>query len=225
MSSVEDRLRMQTFSVEEARREFRPWIGPLLIASFTVTILLMIIVGLSKSAWMLLGAGRGFIPEGYYHLWGFVLTLGTVFGQAVGWAAGSALAFYAMSSIGFPATWSSAKLAMGIVYLGLGALPLSVYHFFYGGWLLGIPRAGLGEWLAANYPDAYWLLIYGHPVADFSLIPLAIIFLGLLWKYGDRVEREPAFQSALALSLLATSLAVALSLAIHSILVHIRIGP
>ncbi|MDP2605992.1 MAG: hypothetical protein Q8S00_25905 [Deltaproteobacteria bacterium] len=69
------------------------------------------------------------------------------------------------------------------------------------------------EWLAANYPDAYWLLIYGHPMGEFSLIPLAIVFLGLLWKYEDRVQREPMFQNALALSL-----------AIHSILVHIRIG-
>jgi hypothetical protein len=86
------------------------------------------------------------------------------------------------------------------------------------------PNAEWKEWLAANYPDAYWLLIYGHPIEEFSLIPLAIIFLGLLWKYGDRVQREPIFQNALVLSLLGTSLAIALSLAIHSILVHIRIG-
>jgi len=86
------------------------------------------------------------------------------------------------------------------------------------------PNAEWKEWLAANYPDAYGLLIYGHPMGEFSLIPLAIIFLGLLWKYGDRVQREPIFHNALALSLLGTSLAIALSLAIHSILPHIRIG-
>jgi hypothetical protein len=42
------------------------------------------------------------------------------------------------------------------------------------------PNAEWKEWLAANYPDAYWLLIYGHPIGEFSLIPLAIVFLGLL---------------------------------------------
>jgi hypothetical protein len=38
------------------------------------------------------------------------------------------------------------------------------------------------------------------------------------------VQRETNLQTALALTLLGTSLAVALSLAIHSILVHARIG-
>jgi hypothetical protein len=113
---------------------------------------------------------------------------------------------------------------MSIVYLGLAGLPLSVYHIFYGGWLLGLPRVGLKEWLAANYPDAYWLLIYAHPVVDLSLVPLAAIFLGILWKFGDRVQRDSTLQTVLALSLLGTSLAVALSLGIHSALVHIRIG-
>ncbi len=215
---------MQMDWTEQTRREMLLWMGPLLISSITVTILLMIVVGLSKSAWMLLGAGRGFIPEGYYHLWGFLLTLGTVFGQAVGWAGGSAIACYVMTLVGFPATWPTLRIAMTVVYLGLSILPLFAYHFLYGGWLLGIPREGLKEWLAANYPDAYWLLIYAHPAVDLSLIPLAAFFLGLLWKYGDRVQKEPTYQVALALSLLGTSLAVALSLVIHSTLVHIRIG-
>lgn len=220
MNRFENTLDIQPEWVEE----LRPWVRPTLIASATVTILLMIIVGFSKSAWMLLGAGRGFIPEGYYHVWGFVLIFGTTFGQAVGWAGGSAVAFYVMTLVGFPAIWTTARLAMGIVYLGLAALPLSVYHLLYGGWLLGMPRVGLEEWLAANYPGAYWLLITAHPIVDLSVIPLAVIFLGILWKFGDRVEREPVFQTALALTLLFTSLAVALSLGIHSTLVHIRIG-
>ncbi|TAK03089.1 hypothetical protein EPO44_07715 [bacterium] len=220
MNRFENSLDIQPEWVEE----LRPWVRPILIASATVAIFLMIIVGFSKSAWMLLGAGRGFIPEGYYHVWGFVLMFGTTFGQAVGWAGGSAVAFYVMTLVGFPAIWTTARLAMSIVYLGLAALPLSVYHILYGGWLLGMPRVGLKEWLAANYPGAYWLLITAHPVVDLSLIPLGIVFLWLLWKFGDRVQREPAFQTALVLSLLATSLAVALSLGIHSTLVHIRIG-
>lgn len=204
--------------------ELRPWARPALIAATAVTIVLLIVVATSKSAWMLLGAGRGFIPEGYYHLWGFILIFGTVFGQAVGWAGGSGIAFNVMTVIGFPASWTTVRLAMSIVYLGLAGLPLSVYHIFYGGWLLGLPRVGLKEWLAANYPDAYWLLIYAHPVVDLSLVPLAAIFLGILWKFGDRVQRDSTLQTVLALSLLGTSLAVALSLGIHSALVHIRIG-
>jgi hypothetical protein len=78
--------------------------------------------------------------------------------------------------------------------------------------------------LAANYPDAYWFLIYAHPVVDLSLIPLGIVFLGILWWFSDRVQRDPVFRTVLALALLGTSLAVALSLAIHSTLVHIRIS-
>jgi hypothetical protein len=224
MNSLADRQKMQTAYFEELGREFRPWISPLLIASLTVTILLMIIVGFSKSAWMLLGAGRGFIPEGYYYLWGFVLTLATVFGQAIGWAAGSVIVFYIVTLVGFAATWNTLRLAMGVVYLGLSIVPVYAYHLLYGGGLLGLPRVGLDEWLAANYRDAYWLLIYAHPVVELALLPLAVIFLGILWKYGDRLRRDPTLQYALALSLLATSLAVALSLAIHSILVHVRIG-
>lgn len=204
--------------------EIRTWSAPMLTATVTVTVVLMLIVAASKSAWLLLGAGRGFVPEEYYHVWGFVLTLGTVFGQAAGWAGGSAVAFYVMRALGFPPTWAAARLAMSIVYVGLAALPISVYHFLYGRWLLGIPRAGLDEWLSANYPGARWFLITAHPVVDFSLIPLGVIFLGLLWWFGERVRQEAILRTALALTLLTTSLAVALSLAIHSILVHIRIS-
>ncbi|MEK6600864.1 MAG: hypothetical protein AABZ09_03195, partial [Candidatus Binatota bacterium] len=126
--------------------------------------------------------------------------------------------------IGFPASWTTVRLAMSIVYVGLAVLPFSAYHILYGGWLLGMPRVGLDEWLTQNYPDARWLLITAHPMIDLSVIPLAVIFLGILWKFGDRVQRDSTLQTALALSLLGTSLAVALSLGIHSALVHIRIG-
>lgn len=223
MNEIDYSRRMQG-EWSEQRRWILPWIRPALIAATTVTIALAIIVAASKSTWLLLGAGRGFVPEGYYHLWGFVLMLGTIFGQAVGWAGGSGIAFYVMTSVGFQATWTTARLAMSIVYLGLAALPLTAYHILYGGWLLGMPRVGLKEWLAANYPDAHWLLIYAHPLVDLSLIPLGVVFLGLLWKFGDRLQRDTLLQTVLALSLLGTSLAVALSLAIHSTLVHIRIG-
>jgi hypothetical protein len=188
-----------------------------------LSILLVIIVVASKPAWDLLGAGRGFVPEELYLLSGFLLVLGTTFGQAIGWAIGTGIAIYVMKLLGFPRNWSTARLAMGVVYLGLAVFPLLFFHVFYGGWLLGLPRAGLSEWLAENYPSARWLVIYAHPVIDLSLIPLAAIFLGILWKYGDRLQRETNLQTALALTLLGTSLAVALSLATHSMLVHARI--
>jgi hypothetical protein len=113
---------------------------------------------------------------------------------------------------------------MTAVYLGFAGIPFLFFHILYGGWLLGMPREGLEEWLAANHPGAYWLLIYAHPVIDFSLIPLAAVFLGILWMYGERVQREQRLQMVLALSLFGTSLAIALSLAIHSTLAHARVG-
>jgi len=210
---------------EDLWLHFRPWVTPLAVAAVTVTIVLMLIVATSKSAWFLLGAGRGLVPEGYYHVWGFILTFGTVFGQAVGWLAGSAIAYYVLTLARFPSNWNTARWAMTIVYVGLAVLPFSAYHILFGGWLLSMPRVGLEEWLAANYPDAYWFVIYAHPVADFSLIPLALVFLAILWRYGESVQRSPLTQTIFALTVLATSLAVALSLALHSILVHIRITP
>ncbi len=212
------------FEWPEQRRWILGLIKPTAIASLAVTILLAFIVAASKPAWALLGAGRGFIPEGYYHLWGFVLLFGTLFGQAVGWAGGSAIAFYAMTLVGFRAGWATARLAMSIVYLGLAALPLSVFHILFGGWLLNMPRVGLDEWLTANHPGARWLLISAHPIIDYSLFPLGALFLGLLWWFGERVERNPFYQTMAAALLLLTSLAVALSLGIHSTLIHIRIG-
>lgn len=224
MNHFEETADMQDESIEQVLSQLRPWSRPALIASTTVTILLLLIVAASKSAWLLLGVGRGFVPESLYPVWGFVIVLGTLFGQAVGWAGGSAVTYYLLTMVGFRAAWATARLAMSAVYLGLAGLPLFAYHVLFGGWLLGMPRVGLKEWLAANYPGAYWLLIYAHPVVDLSLLPLAVVFLGILWKYDDRLQRNPILQNVLALSLLGTSLAVALSLAIHSTLVHIRIG-
>lgn len=196
---------------------------PVVIAAVVVTLVLMAVVAASKSAWFLLGAGRGFVPEEYYHVSGFVLMLATTFGQAVGWAGGSGLAYYVMTLIGFPPTWTTWRVAMSVVYLGLGGLPLLAYHVLYGQWLLGLPRVGLDEWLNVNYPDARWLLLTFHAVVDLSLIPLTAVFLGLLWGLGERVRRSLVLQTVLALALLGTSLAVALSLGIHSTLVHIRL--
>lgn len=219
-----DKARNLAVEWPEQVRWILPWIRPALIAAATVTIALAIVVAASKSAWMLLGAGRGFVPEGYYHVWAFVLLFGTLFGQAVGWAGGSAIAYYLITLVGFRAGWTTARLAMSIVYLGLVVFPLSIYHHLYGGWLLSIPRAGLNEWLTVNYPGARWLLIVAHPIIDWSLVPLAVLFLGLLWGFGERLERNSLLQTAAALLLLLTSLAVALSLGIHSTVVHIRIG-
>jgi hypothetical protein len=211
------------------RIEYRQWLDlirrPVLIAAAAVTILLLIIVAASHSAWSLLGIGRGFVPEELYPLSGFAIALALTFGHAIAWAIGSVIAFYLMLFLGYGNTWKTARNAMAVVYLVLGPLPLLLYHILYGKWLLGMPRGGLGDWLAENHPSAYWLLIYAHPVVDFSLIPLAAIFLGILWKYGDRLQRETTPQTALALTILGTSLTVALSLAIHSMLVHARIGP
>jgi hypothetical protein len=206
--------------------DYRPWLEmlrrPVAVAVGAAAILLLVIVAASKPAWDLLGAGRGFVPEELYPASGFLLVLGTTLGQVVGWAMGVAIAVYAVHLAGFPPTWNTVRLAMAVVYLGLVVLPLLVFHFLFGGWLLGLPHAGISAWLADHHPFARWLLIDAHPVIDLSMIPLAAIFLGILWQYAERVQRESTLQTVLALALVGTSLAVALSLAIHSILVHIH---
>ncbi|MGH7824979.1 MAG: hypothetical protein ACREQ7_07355 [Candidatus Binatia bacterium] len=210
------------------RLEYRRWIDllwrPVLIAAATVMVLLLILVAASQPAWSILGAGRGLVPEEFYPVSGFLIVFGLTLGHAIGWAIGSAIVFYLMTLLRYGETWESARLAMAVVYLALGPLLLLVYHILYGGWLLSLPRAGLGEWLAENHPDARWLLISAHPVVDLSIIPLAVIFLGILWKYGEQVQRDTTLQTVLALTLVGSSLAVALSLTIHSMLVHARIG-
>jgi hypothetical protein len=210
------------------RVEYRSWLEmlwrPVVIAAAIMTVLLLVIVVTSHPAWSLLGIGRGFVPEALYPVSGFLIVLALTFAHAVGWAIGSGVLFYIMTMFGSGANWATGRIAMGIAYLALGPLPLLLFHILFGGALLGMPRVGLGEWLAAEHPGASWLLITAHPIIDYSLIPLGLIFLGLLWKYGERIERERRFQTALALSLLGTSLAVVLSIAIHSTLVRARIG-
>jgi hypothetical protein len=208
--------------------EYRPWLDrlwrPVVIAAAVVTILLLVIVVASHSAWSLLGIGRGLVPEELYPVSGFAVVFALTFGHAAAWAIASGVIFYFMTLFGSGAHWPAARIAMGVAYLALGPLPLLIFHIFFGGTLLGMPRAGLGEWLAESHSSAHWLLIYAHPVIDLSVIPLAAVFLGILWQYGDRVQRETTLQTALALTLLGTSLAVALSVAIHSTLAHARIG-
>jgi hypothetical protein len=196
---------------------------PVAVALGLVVLVLGAIVLSSRSAWVILGAGRGVVPERLYPLAGFLLVLGTTLGQAAGWAAGSFLAYHVMTRVGFAGGWTTARLAVSVVYLGLATFPLFVYHVFYGGWLLGMPRVGLEAWLQETHPDAYWLLIPAHPVVDLSLVPLAVLVLGLLWGAGDRLRRRSGLQVVFWLALFGTSLAVALSLAIHSALVHVRL--
>jgi len=193
------------------------------IAIVVVVGLLLAVVAGSRSAWQLLGVGRGLVSPESYHLSAFVVLLATTFGQAVGWAAGGGIAYYVMTLLGFPRAFSTWQLALTIVYIGLGAFPLLVYHMLFGSPLLGLPREGLEGWLLANYPDAHWLLISLHPWVDGAVIPLGLVFLGLLWFTGDRPRRSRLVQTGLALALLGTSLAVALSLGIHSTIVHIKL--
>lgn len=221
MSRVETEV-LTDKRVEAPLRALADLVVPVALAAAAVTVVLAAIVVESQSAWTLLGAGRGLVPEDYYPLWGFVLTLATTFGQAVGWAAGSGMAYYVLTRLGMrpPLSW---KLAMSLVYVGLGGLPLAVYDGLFGGPLLGLPREGLEQMLQAQYPDAHWLLISLHPLVDGSVAPLAIAFLGLLWFTGERPRESRVVQTLIALALLGTSLAVALSLAIHSTLAHIRL--
>jgi hypothetical protein len=193
------------------------------LAAVVVAALLLWVVARSRSAWVLLGAGHPLVPEPYLPVSGYFLVLATTFGQALGWAAGSALIVHVLWRLGIPCSWTIARGAMSAVYLGLAAGPLVAYHLLYGGWLLGLPRDDVPTWLAAHHPDARWLLVTMHPVIDGSLGPLAALFLGLLWLTGEAPRRSAVLQALLALALLGTCLAVALSLAIHSTLTHIRL--
>jgi hypothetical protein len=208
-------------SVERGPELPRRLAVPVVIAALVVAVVLAIIVAGTRSAWELLGAGRGLVEPEYYPLSAFVLMLATTVGQVVGWAGGTGIAYYVMTSIGFPRGWATWRLAMSLVYLGLDLLPLAVYHVIFGGPLLGLPREGLAEWLAQAHPDAYALLVTAHPFVDGSLPVFAVAFLGLLWARAEP-PRGLALLTILALLLFATSLAVALSLGIHSTLVHIR---
>jgi hypothetical protein len=197
--------------------------GPVAVSLGVVVAVLVWIVRSSEAAWSLLGIGRGLVPPEYYPVSGFVIILGTTLGQAVGWAAGSGIAYYVMTLLGRAPGFQTSRIAMSVVYLGLGTLPILVFHALYGAPLLGLPREGLAEWLLAGHPDAHWLLIRAHPFVDGSVVPLGLAFLGLLWLTGERPARSRLVQFGLALAVLGTSLAVALSLGIHSTIVHIKL--
>jgi hypothetical protein len=196
---------------------------PVVIAIGAVVIVIALIVRAAPSAWELLGAGRGAVPPEYYPLSAFVLVVATTLGQAVGWAGGTGILYYVLTRVGQPPGDRTWRVAMSAVYVGLGTLPLFVYHVLFGGPLLGVPRTGLEEWLARAHPDAHWLLVTVHPYIDFSVAPLTVIFLGLLWGLGEAMRRTVVVRTVLALALLGTSAAIALSLAIHSTLVHVRL--
>jgi hypothetical protein len=200
------------------------WVGPAVAALIGAAIVLAVIVVASPSTFELLGAGRGLIPEDFYPVWGYLLLLATVVGLVIGCVAGSALLFYVLTLAGQPSGWRTARLAMTLVYLALLPLPLLLYHALFGGWLLGMARTEVGAWLTEHYPDAHWLLVTAHVPIDLVLIPLALVFLVLLWGGGERTLRLRWAQTLLWLVVALSALAVALSLTIHSTLVHLRMS-
>jgi hypothetical protein len=223
MSTVERAIDSERDLGPVIPRTLQRLIVPALIAIVVAGAVLLAIVSGSVSAWQILGVGHGLVPPEYYHVSAFVVLLATMVGQAVGWAGGSAISYAVLITIGFPRGFFSWKLAMTIVYVGLGAFPLLFYHVLYGSPLLDLPRQGLEAWLFANHPDAHWLLIRLHPWVDGSVIPLGLIFLGFLWFTADAPRRSRLVQTVLSVAVVGTSLAVALSLGIHSALVHIRL--
>ena len=83
----------------------------------------------------------------------------------------------------------------------------------------------MAVWISQNYASAYWLLFPGHLVVDVLVIPFLIAVLVLIWGMRERVVGHWGMQTLVLFLIMATSLVVSLSLAIHSILVHIRLGP
>lgn len=202
----------------------RVTVPALLVAAGVLGLLAFGLVMRTASAWSILGAGRGLVPEAWYPYSGFVVVYATTLGQFVGWAGGSVVAAHALSLVlRRPATPGLVRLAMILVYLGLAVLPLSVYHVLFGAPLLGGEREGLETWLLARHSDAYLLLYPLHRVIDLSVAPIGAATVLLLWWLPE--ERLGTFpvQLLLALLILGTSLAVALSLGIHSVLAHVRL--
>jgi hypothetical protein len=201
-------------------------VGPLVIAAMVVIALAILIVFSSRSAWDLLGIGRGLVTPNYYHYTALLIVLGTAFGQFAGWAVGSVLLTYVWHLLtGRAINLHIVQAAMSIVYCGLAVVPLFFYHILYGQPLAGMPRPGIAAWLHQHYPDASWLLISGHHVIDLLMIPLLIAVLALIWGSGERLVRHRGVQTLVLLLILTTSFVVAMSLAIHSTLAHLRLGP
>lgn len=211
--------------VEFDKQSMAAGVKSFLIAAAAVMILAVIVIFTTESAWRLLGAGRGLVSPGYYPVVGLVVLLGTTFGQFLGWAAGSALLAYVWCWV----SASSAKdrivqVSMTIVYLGLAAVPLFFYHVLFGQPLAGIERPQLTEWLSQNHPETYSFLYVIHPIVDWSLVPLGIGVLALIWGCFGRLRRDRPIQILFLFLVLLTSFAVALSLGAHSTLAHIRVS-
>ncbi|GIX46356.1 MAG: hypothetical protein KatS3mg131_0567 [Candidatus Tectimicrobiota bacterium] len=200
-------------------------LGALVVALIAIAVLAVLVVFATRSAWQLLGVGRGLVSPEFYPYSGLLVLLGTTLGQFAGWAGGSALLVYLWRRLTQrPLTPRVVQVAVSLVYLGMAVLPILVYHVLFGPPLAGLPRPGLEAWVRTHHPDAYALLFPGHRVVDFSVIPLAIAVLALVWSSKERLVRHFGLQTLVLFLILATSFAVALSLAIHSTLVHIRLG-
>jgi hypothetical protein len=200
-------------------------VGSVLLAAVVVVALAGVVVFTSKSAWQLLGIGRGLIAPAFYHYTGLLIVLGTTFGQFVGWAVGSMLLAYVWHRLtGSAVTFRVVQVSISIVYCGLAIAPIFFYHLLFGQALAGVPRPGLDSWLRLNHPDAYWLLSFGHRVVDLLIILLFIAVLALIWGTGERMVRLRGLQTLVLFLILLTSLAVALSLGIHATMAHIRLG-
>ena len=204
---------------------FRRSLGPLLIAALVVVVIALLVIFSSPSAWHLFGIGRGLVTPELYPYTALLIILATTFGQFIGWVAGSALLVYVWHRLLATAvTFRIVQVAMTLVYAGLAVLPTFFYHFIFGRPLAGLPQSGVSAWLRQHAPGAYGFLIVGHPVVDWFIIPLAIAVLAILWVCGERTMRQRGLQTVWLCLILATSFVVALSLAIHSTLLHIRMG-
>ncbi len=201
-------------------------LGPFLLAALFIIVLAMGVVFASRSAWQLLGIGRGLVDPLLYPYTGLLMLLVTTFGQFIGWAGGCVLLVHVWSLVtGQAVTWRVVQLAMSVVYVGLAVVPIFVYHLLFGRPLAGLPRPGLSSWLRQYAPDAHWLVVSAHWAIDLLIVPLLLVVLGLIWYTGDRLVRQRGLQTLLVFLILLTSFVVALSLGIHSIRAHIHLGP
>ncbi len=199
-------------------------VGPGLIAAVMIVAVAVLVVFTSKSAWLLLGVGRGLVTPAFYHYTGLLVVLGTTFGLCAGWAVGSAFLVYIWHLLGSATTLNVVQVCMSTAYGGFAILPILLYHLLFGQPLAGLPRPGLAAWVLQAYPDAYWLLFPGHWVTDLLMIPLLIAGLALLWGGKEQWWRHRGVQILMLFLMLLTFFAVALSLGIHSTLAHLHLS-
>jgi hypothetical protein len=218
---------MQTLASRDSALD-RKWVqgmmAPLLVAALVTIGLAILVMFASKPVWYLLGSGRGLVSPSAYHVMALLIVLGTTFGQFAGWAAGTALLVYVWYLLGSAITFRVVQVSMSIVYCGLATGPIFFYHFLFGQPLAGLARPGAAAWVRQHHPEAYWMLFPGHSVIDLLVIPLCIAVLVLTWGTGERLVRQRSVQTLVLLLILLTSLAVALSLAIHATHAHLRFG-